>query len=282
MSQHHRARVERQQAAGPLPGTAGQIARILRNTLAADDLYGPAGSAAYHDLTASDTSEVRDVLALLRGVQGPVLELACGAGRLTLPLLAAGHHVTGVDASPSLLGLLSRRLSEPPAARLAARLTLVEADMCTVDLSHRFSAALLGTTTIGLVPPERRRRFFDNIHRHLQSDGLFILSVYTPAPTGHGGGQTHGDTVQALFTEQAVHLLIEHKLSATEQRQVSILRLSDDGPPRLFTSRVHTPSEQTVRSELTDSGFQIQSVEPVRPTAASASSAVLILARRAG
>src|SRR5580692_11809206 len=34
---------------------------------------------------------------------GPVLELACGTGRLTVPLAAAGVDITGIDRSPSML-----------------------------------------------------------------------------------------------------------------------------------------------------------------------------------
>lgn len=34
---------------------------------------------------------------------GPVLELACGTGRLTVPLAAAGADITGIDRSPSML-----------------------------------------------------------------------------------------------------------------------------------------------------------------------------------
>ncbi|HUI90588.1 MAG TPA: class I SAM-dependent methyltransferase [Anaerolineales bacterium] len=35
----------------------------------------------------------------------PVLELACGSGRLTIPLAAAGINITGLDISVEMLGL---------------------------------------------------------------------------------------------------------------------------------------------------------------------------------
>ena len=57
------------------------------------DLYDDVGSAVYDDLCAADTSEVCEILHLLRGTKGPVLELAAGSGRLTLP----GHHHLSVD-----------------------------------------------------------------------------------------------------------------------------------------------------------------------------------------
>jgi len=35
--------------------------------------------------------------------RGRVLELACGSGRVTIPLVRAGREVTGLDDSPSML-----------------------------------------------------------------------------------------------------------------------------------------------------------------------------------
>ncbi len=38
-----------------------------------------------------------------RRAGGPVLELACGTGRLTVPLAQDGHEVVGLDASTAML-----------------------------------------------------------------------------------------------------------------------------------------------------------------------------------
>ncbi len=50
----------------------------------------------------------------------PLLEIGPGSGFETLPLLAAGHHVTAVDVSEPMLGVLRERAEE---AGVAARLT---------------------------------------------------------------------------------------------------------------------------------------------------------------
>ncbi|HWF00905.1 MAG TPA: class I SAM-dependent methyltransferase [Caulobacteraceae bacterium] len=42
-------------------------------------------------------------LERLSGVDGPILEPACGTGRTLVPLLDAGHAVSGFDASPDML-----------------------------------------------------------------------------------------------------------------------------------------------------------------------------------
>ncbi|MFE6399671.1 daptide-type RiPP biosynthesis methyltransferase [Streptomyces alboflavus] len=256
-----------------LSGLAAHIAHTLADSLTVAELYGPLGGPVYHELTAGDTHEVRDVLALLRGVPGPVLELACGSGRLTLPLLAAGHDVTGVDTSASLLAELRDRLSEPAAQRLARRLTLVEGDMCALELPGRFGAALLGTTTIGLVPPAARPGFFRAVREHLEPGGLFVLSAHTPS----AGDTGHGDqpTVRPVITPQAVTFVIDQAEPGLDQRQVAILRLTAEGGPLLLTSTVNVPDPDTLAAELRDAGFDLDEVRTARPAADAAAAAEL-------
>src|SRR5690606_38175690 len=69
---------------------------------------------------------------------GPVLELACGTGRVTLPLLRAGREVWGLDYSPHMLERLSRKLTACSAEE-RQRMHLLEADMADFRLPTRFS-----------------------------------------------------------------------------------------------------------------------------------------------
>ena len=47
--------------------------------------------------------DTRFHLEWLAAVDGPILEPACGTGRTLVPLLDAGHAMTGFDASPDML-----------------------------------------------------------------------------------------------------------------------------------------------------------------------------------
>src|SRR3954468_18378955 len=63
---------------------------------------------------------------------GPVLELGCGTGRISLPLVRAGVSVIGVDRSAPMLARAATRASalrRRRSARAAQRLTLVRADV---------------------------------------------------------------------------------------------------------------------------------------------------------
>ncbi|MEV0449774.1 daptide-type RiPP biosynthesis methyltransferase [Streptomyces sp. NPDC050600] len=269
-----------------LAGLAGRISEALGRSLTVAELYGPLGGPVYHELTATDVNEVRDLLAVLRGRRGPVLELACGSGRLTVPLLTAGHQVTGVDTSRSLLSTLRARMADPAAERLACRLELVEADMCALGLDRTFDAAVLGTTTIGLVPPEVRPDFFRRVRDHLRPEGLFALSAHLPeeAPGASAAGGSAGpaDTVRPLVTGGAVHFVIERSDGARERRHVSVFRVAAEGQPLLLHSTVHVPRPETLVAELDDAGFTVDTVRPARATTAALTDLSIIVARRNG
>jgi SAM-dependent methyltransferase len=85
--------------------------------------------AAFYDWENARTLGRRDVpfwrnLALQSG--GPVLELGCGTGRITLPLGRAGVNVVGIDRS---FPMLARARTRVRRSRLAERVQLIRGDI---------------------------------------------------------------------------------------------------------------------------------------------------------
>ena len=56
--------------------------------------------------------DTRFHLEWLAAVEGPILEPACGTGRTLVPLLDAGHDMTGFDASPEMLARCRSKCAE--------------------------------------------------------------------------------------------------------------------------------------------------------------------------
>ena len=98
-----------------------------------------------------------------------ILELGCGAGRLTRELMARGHPVVSVDNSEEMLALL------PPGARK------VLADIEELDLGQAFDAVLLASCLINTADARLRSRLLATCHRHLEPGGLLVFERHDPA-----------------------------------------------------------------------------------------------------
>src|SRR5690349_2910574 len=73
---------------------------------------------------------------LAQQTAGPVLELACGTGRIALPLAESGLDVTGVDISDGMLSIIRRKAQ-------AHRLTLHAQDMSALNIDRRFGCIII-------------------------------------------------------------------------------------------------------------------------------------------
>lgn len=140
--------------------------------------------ARYYDLDVSDEYEdVEMYLALAAALDGPILELACGSGRICVPLAAAGHRVTGVDRDA---GMIDRARSSWAARRDAApagSLDLVEADMTTVALNERFGLVVLAFNGLLLLPDRAAQEVvLRTIAAHLEPHGRAVIDIWLPAP----------------------------------------------------------------------------------------------------
>ncbi len=106
---------------------------------------------------------------------GPLLELACGSGRLLVPLAREGYELTGVDSSASMLKLAQAALEQ---AGVAARCTLVQEHMSKLRLGQKFRLAFIALGSFGHVcTRQEQRQTLVAVRDHLITGGRFILDI---------------------------------------------------------------------------------------------------------
>jgi ubiquinone/menaquinone biosynthesis C-methylase UbiE len=104
---------------------------------------------------------------------GRALEVACGSGRLLLPLARDGHEVEGLDTSRDMLERLRARAR---AMNLAP--VLHEAPMQDFDLPGRYRSVFVPATSFGiLVEPEEVRAALACLLRALEPGGEALIPV---------------------------------------------------------------------------------------------------------
>jgi SAM-dependent methyltransferase len=112
-------------------------------------------------------------LAFAARFGGPVLELACGSGRLLAPLARAGFAVTGVDSSPAMLERARQRLDAS-----GAQAQLVEQRIEALDLEGRFRTIIVGLDSFGLLlKRDDQLSALRAAKTHATHDGRLILDL---------------------------------------------------------------------------------------------------------
>ncbi len=111
---------------------------------------------------------------------GPILELACGTGRVAIPLMEAGHEVWGVDLSSEMLEVLKEKRSAL-APDVQARIHLVHGDMSRFDLGRRFSLIIIPFRGFqGLITRKQQEGCLRCVREHLAPEGRFVVNVFKP------------------------------------------------------------------------------------------------------
>jgi ubiquinone/menaquinone biosynthesis C-methylase UbiE len=109
--------------------------------------------------------------------QPPALELACGTGRVTLPIAQAEVPIVGVDSSTRML----QKAREKAEKLGVLPVTWVQADMRDFELDERFGLAICPARSfLHLLDPDDQVRTLTNIREHLLPGGRFIQNLFVP------------------------------------------------------------------------------------------------------
>ena len=139
-----------------------------------DNLEEYADPVDYDRQDSSDTG-VAFYAALAQETGGPVLEIACGTGRVAIPIARRGFAVTGLDVVP---GMLERARSK--AAGLPIR--WVEGDARDFDLGEeRFRLIFLtGNAFQAFLTNADQEALLGRVRAHLHDEGLFAFETRNP------------------------------------------------------------------------------------------------------
>lgn len=135
--------------------------------------------APFYDVEHAGFDEDSDLYlnyaSLYCGSGGRLLELACGSGRMLLPLAREGYTITGVDTSARMLETARQALEREG---LGERVSLVQQDMCSLQLQQKFQMAFIALGSFGhLVTRRQQRDALKAIRAHLTPGGAFILDI---------------------------------------------------------------------------------------------------------
>ena len=112
------------------------------------------------------------------GFETEILELMCGTGRVSIPLLESGRIMTCVDYSKGMLDSFRYKIADKDYNR---RVNLVEMDVTKLKLNKKFGLIFLPFHSISeILSVEKQKEALKAISRHLDKNGTFILTLQNP------------------------------------------------------------------------------------------------------
>ncbi|MFG1622154.1 class I SAM-dependent methyltransferase [Kribbella sp. NPDC049227] len=163
-----------------------------------------------------------------------ILELGCGTGRITRPLLALGHQVVAVDESPDMV----------------ARVTETETICSTIGdlrLDRHFDVVLMMSYLINVADDEERLRLLRTCAHHVRPGGAVLLQQQIP-------GMLRGPTVMVNDHRRLVVSDVE-ELPGGRQAATLTHTIGD----RAWSQRILTQnlSDDQLSAQLTEAGLTL-------------------------
>ncbi len=109
---------------------------------------------------------------------GPLLDLACGTGRMALRMANLGYQVTGVDITPEMIEWARQK-----AAKQGAAIDWVVADARTFQLQKRFPFIyMLENVFQFFLTRADQEAMLARVREHLLPEGCFLFETRNPNP----------------------------------------------------------------------------------------------------
>ncbi len=173
---------------------------------------------------------------------GPVLELGCGTGRVTIPLAEAGFDVTGLDLNPAMLERAEAK-ARAGQEKIRGRIEFIQGDMCRFDLGRQYPLVLIPYNSFQVLRTQAEQRAcLERISAHLAPGGLLAMEITpfmhqlreSPATRKHLATDYLDDGSVVAMYETISHE-IGNQLTHFDQ-EYRVFREGE--PPKIFQNRL--------------------------------------------
>ncbi len=118
-------------------------------------------------------SELRALFKEAASAKGPVLELACGSGRILLPLAAGGIEIYGLDITLPMLKSLTAKAHQH---KIEPKIFC--ADMRNFGLSKKFNLIIIPFNSLHhLLSSSDLEKTFQSVYSYLNPSGKLIFTI---------------------------------------------------------------------------------------------------------
>lgn len=123
------------------------------------------------------------LLKLIGESGGPVLECACGTGRVMIPIAEKGFRVHGIDASEEMLDVLKKKIAKL-GKDARNRISYERGDIRDFGINRKFRTCLIAFNSLyHLEKDSEIMDFLSCANNHLETGGHLIIDVFEFDPS---------------------------------------------------------------------------------------------------
>jgi len=112
--------------------------------------------------------------SICKRYKGNILELMCGTGRVSLPLIKDGVNLTCIDYSQEMLNIFAKKT-------MGKNIPLINQDICELNIDKKFDFIFIPFNSISEITDRgKRERAIKRITEHLVDNGDFLITLYNP------------------------------------------------------------------------------------------------------
>ena len=212
------------------------------------------------DLVCTDQrKDVNLWLKLAERFGDPILELCCGSGRITIPLLRKGFTITAVDNSPQMLQILQKKAGN--------KVETVLSEMISFQLKKKFKFVFISYSSFQqLLTQKEQLQCLQRINEHLENGGVLAMDI-NPYICDEPDilGKTHHYTAEFPPGNSTVTMYTSHRIDRINQVkhwEDTYLEIDKAGSERTFVNHISLKecSIESIKKLLGKCGFEIENI----------------------
>ena len=130
----------------------------------------------YDEMYGNYQDDLLYILEYVSETEKPIIELACGTGRLAIPMAKRGLNMVGIDLHD---GMLSR--AKQKAAREQVNIIFEQQDCTELDLDYKSPLIFMtGNSFQHFLTNESQDALLHSVKKHLLPNGQFIFDTRNP------------------------------------------------------------------------------------------------------
>jgi SAM-dependent methyltransferase len=140
-------------------------------------------TAKHYDARYTGNQDLLDLpfyLDLAKRSGGPVLEIACGTGRILLPIAREGIAIDGVDSSLPMLRVLKSHIQNEP-HKIRRKITVQKGDMRDFRLRKKYPLVIIPFRPLQhMYTLKDQLKALTTAAFHLQKNGILAFDLFFP------------------------------------------------------------------------------------------------------